>query len=69
MLNYATWTELKIGEHFSIAGYDDLFEKLSATQARDHGCGLLSKPSRFARKGTKVFMNSLGAEFANLLKR
>jgi hypothetical protein len=42
---------LPVGSWFRLAGYDDLFFKRNETQAKDFGCGLLTKPIRLARKG------------------
>lgn len=44
--------ELKVGEHFRIPGYDDLFRKTYEHQAIDCGCGWLKKPVRFGRCGS-----------------
>lgn len=45
---------LPIGACFRVDGYDDLFRKESACHAVSKGCGMLTRPVRFCRKGTKV---------------
>jgi len=62
------WTDLNIGDYFRIPGFDDLLQKVSDTHAKDHGCGLLFKPIRFARKGTKILMATPESDADGLIK-
>lgn len=53
------FSEMAIGQYFRIAGYDDLFRKVTDTRALDCGCGLLNKPVRLARKGARIDMTQV----------
>jgi hypothetical protein len=48
------FSELKIGAHFRVSGYDDLFLKVNHSQAKSLGCGWLKRTIRLARKGELV---------------
>ena len=45
---------LPVGHWFRLPGYDDLLFKSDSSTAKNFGCGLLRKPTRFGRKGSKT---------------
>jgi hypothetical protein len=64
--NMRTFNDIEIGGHFRIPGYDDLFQKVSSTHAKDKGCSCLRRPTRFARTGEFIMMTTPGTDFSNL---
>lgn len=51
MAIYFDWQELKTGDRFRVAGYDDLFLKLNHSEAKCLGHGWTgSKATRMAKK-------------------
>ena len=53
-MNSINWNEVKLNQTFTIPGYDDVFVKVSNTHAKSLGCGFLTNPTHFCRKGSKV---------------
>lgn len=49
---------LPIGYHFRIPGFDSLLIKESNTTAKDCGCGFLTRPVRFSRKGSATTIHN-----------
>ena len=39
---------IPVGTFFTVAGYDDMWQKVAENRAKNHGCGLLKRPLRLA---------------------